>query len=163
MSVTIQGSLLSTVHTYLMVGTTANNSTTWEQLCDINSFPSPDGGLASAVYSKNLSSRTPKSAQGWYEDDSSAMDFTADYDKTTYTDLKTIEAGGAIGHYAIWIGGTESTDATTGNVTITPSGTYGKFAGYGTLSVSKDGGETDGFQTMTIRINKTGPWAEAGS
>ena len=158
---TIQGALLSTVHTYLMVGTTSGSSTTWARLCDINSFPSPDGGLASAVYSKNLSSRTPKSAQGWYEDDSSAMDFTADYDLTTYKDLKTIEAAGAVGQYAIWIGGTETTDATTGQTTISPTGSYGKFTGYGTLSVSKDGGETDGFQTMTVRINKTAPWTES--
>lgn len=154
---TRQGALLSTVHTYLMQGT-GTGTLTWAMLCDINSFPSPDGGMADAVYSKNLSSRTPKATTGWYSEDSSAMEFAADYDETTYTELKTIEAGGTAGHYAIWIGGTE-TVGSDGTVTITPSGSEGKFSGMGTLSVSKDGGETDGIQTMTIRISKTAPWA----
>ena len=154
---TRQGALLSTVHTYLMQGT-GTTSLTWTMLCDINSFPSPDGGMADAVYSKNLSSRTPKATTGWYSEDSSAMEFAADYDKTTYTELKTIETGGAGGDYSIWIGGTE-TVGTDGTVTITPSGDKGKFTGKGTLSVSKDGGETDGIQTMTIRISKSAPWA----
>lgn len=155
---TRQGSLLSTVHTYLMQGTTAGTSTTWAMLCDINSFPSPDGGMADAVYSKNLSSRTPKATTGWYSEDSSSMEFAADYDKTTYSDLKTIETAGTAGDYSIWVGGTE-TVGTDGTVTITPNGSHGKFTGKGTLSVSKDGGETDGIQTMTIRISKTAPWA----
>lgn len=86
------------------------------------------------------------------------MEFAADYDKTTYSDLKTIETAGTAGDYSIWIGGTE-TVGTDGTVTITPNGSYGKFTGKGTLSVSKDGGETDGIQTMTIRISKTAPWA----
>lgn len=155
---TRQGALLSTVHTYLMQGT-GTTSLSWSMLCDINSFPSPDGGMADAVYSKNLSSRTPKATIGWYSEDSSSMDFAADYDATTYTELKTIEAAGTVGNYSIWIGGTETVGA-DGTITITPSGTYGKFTGKGTLSVSKDGGETDGIQTMTIRISKTAPWAK---
>lgn len=155
---TRQGELLSTVHTYLMSGS-GTTTLTWTMLCDINSFPSPDGGMADAVYSKNLSSRTPKATTGWYSEDSSAMEFAADYDATTYDELKAIEAAGNVGNYAIWIGGTE-TVGTDGTVTITPSGDKGKFSGKGTLSVSKDGGETDGIQTMTIRISKTAPWAK---
>lgn len=153
---TRQGQLLSTVHTYLMKGTSSGQgSMTWAMLCDINSFPSPDGGMADAVYSKNLSSRTPKATTGWYSEDSSAMEFAADYDSTTYDDLKEIEESGAQGDYAIWIGGTENSDGT-----ITPTGSAGKFSGKGTLSVSKDGGETDGIQTMTIRVSKTAPWVK---
>lgn len=160
---TRQGQLLSTVHTYLMVGT-GTNTITWAMLCDINSFPSPDGGIADAVYSKNLSQRTPKATTGWYSDESSSMEFAADYDKKTYTDLKALE--NTEGNYAIWIGGTEevTTGGDAGRITsVTPTGSEGKWAGKGILSVSKDGGETDGIQTMAIRISKTTPWVEVSA
>lgn len=158
---TRQGNLLSTVHTYLMKGTVSGTSTSWAMLCDINSFPSPDGGSADNVYSKNLSERTPKATTGWYSEDSSAMEFTADYDLKTYTDLKALESE-TTGFYALWIGGTE-TVGNDGTVTVTPTGTYGKFEGKATLTVSKDGGETDGFQTMTIKLSKISAWAQTAT
>lgn len=155
---TRQGQLLSTAHTYLMVGT-GTSTLTWSMLCDINSFPSPDGGMSDPVYSKNLSSRTPKATTGWYSEDSSSMEFAADYDLTTYTELKALE--GTVGNYGVWIGGTETVDPQDPDtIIITPTGSEGKWQGTGSLTVSKDGGETDGIQTMTIRISKASPWVE---
>lgn len=158
-NVPLQEKLLSTVHTYLVYK--PEGSTDYKILCHINSFPSPDGGIPSSVYSKNLSSRTPRSAEGWYEDDSSAMPFTADYDLKTYKALKALE--GEVYDFGIWIGGTENTDASTGKVTATPTGEYGKFQGKGTIVVSKDEGETDGFQTMSLQVNKISPWTEVST
>ena len=153
--VTRQGALLSAVHTYLMIKPSGGSA--YELLCDVNTAPSPDGGIPDAVYSKNLSQRTPKSTQGWYTDDSSRMEFEADYDKTTYTDLLAL--AGSVQSLGIWFGGTEVVDPTTGETTVTPTGSEGKWQGTGTIAVSVGESETDGLRTMTIAIDKVTPFA----
>jgi len=78
------------------------------------------------------------------QDVGGALEFTANYDLTTYQSLVS-ETDGT--KYAVWFGGTEGADHS-----VTPSGDLGKWSFTGKLSVFLVGKATNEVREMKISI-----------
>ena len=98
---------ISTYKTYLMQGTTSQSTTTYTKLVDIVDFPDI-GGSPESIDVTTLSDPNYRQIPGIQTGDS--MEFTCNYDQTTFSLLKTIEAAGQVGKYGVFFGGTTSSD-----------------------------------------------------
>lgn len=137
------------LHTFLMLGTTSQSTTTWAKLVDISSYPDIKSAPEDIDVS-DLTHRHHLSVPGWFDD--ANLDFESWFDPTDYQTLKALE--GEEKEYAIWFGGTESGD------TVTPTGDLGKFSFSGYLTVTLGGAGVDAARPMGIHINRTSDTAE---
>lgn len=128
---------ISTYKAFLM----HKNSSNYEKLIDIKEFPDL-GGAPEMLETTTLSDRMQTYIPGIQSIDS--LEFTANYTLAEYQKLKKME--GAEKDFAIWFGGTEAGD------TVTPTGSDGKYAFKGQLSVYVNGGGTNEVVEMTITI-----------
>ena len=127
----------STYKSFLMV----KNTSTWEKLIDIKSYPDL-GGAPELLETTTLSDSMATHILGVQSMD--ALEFECNYTLTDYTKLKEME--GQTKEFAVWLGGTEA-----GGV-VTPTGTDGKFAFSGQLSVYVNGGGVNEVRNMTVSI-----------
>ena len=127
----------STYKTFLM----HESSGTWAKLVDIKEFPDL-GGTPEMIDVTTLSDKMMKYVLGVQSNE--GMTFTANYDKSDYTALQAL--AGKQESYAVWFGGTES------GGTLTPSGSEGKFAFTGELSVFVSGAGVNAARDMSITI-----------
>lgn len=128
---------ISTYKAFLMHKNTSN----YEKLIDIKEFPDL-GGAPEMLETTTLSDRMQTYIPGIQSIDS--LEFTANYTLAEYQKLKKME--GTEKEFAIWFGGTEAGD------TVTPTGSDGKYAFKGQLSVYVNGGGTNEVVEMTITI-----------
>lgn len=128
---------ISTYKAFLMHKNTSN----YEKLIDIKEFPDL-GGAPEMLETTTLSDRMQTYIPGIQSLDS--LEFTANYTLAEYQKLKKME--GTEKEFAIWFGGTEAGD------TVTPTGSDGKYAFKGQLSVYVNGGGTNEVVEMTITI-----------
>ena len=133
---------ISTYKSFLMV----KNSSTWEKLIDIKSFPDL-GGSPELLETTTLSDPMTTNIMGIQSMD--ALEFECNYTKADYTKLKEME--GSDKEFAVWLGGTE-----TGGV-ATPTGSDGKFEFNGQLSVYVNGGGVNEVVGMTVSIAASTP------
>ena len=128
---------ISTYKSFLMV----KNSSAWEKLIDIKSFPDL-GGSPELLETTTLSDRMTTNIMGIQSLD--ALEFECNYSLADYTKLKEME--GTDKEFAVWLGGTEN-----GGV-ATPTGSDGKFEFGGQLSVYVNGGGVNEVVNMTVSI-----------
>lgn len=128
---------ISTYKAFLM----HKNASNYEKLIDIKEFPDL-GGAPEMLETTTLSDRMQTYIPGIQSIDS--LEFTANYTLAEYQKLKKME--GTEKEFAIWFGGTEAGD------TVTPTGSDGKYAFKGQLSVYVNGGGTNEVVEMTITI-----------
>ena len=133
---------ISTYKSFLMV----KNSSTWEKLIDIKSFPDL-GGAPELLETTTLSDSMTTNIMGIQSLD--ALEFECNYTLADYTKLKEME--GTDKEFAVWLGGTES------GGTITPDGSDGKFEFNGQLSVYVNGGGVNEVRNMTVSIAASTP------
>ena len=133
---------ISTYRSYLMV----KNSSTWEKLIDIKSFPDL-GGAPELLETTTLSDPMTTNIMGIQSLD--ALEFECNYTLEDYTKLKAME--GTDKEFAVWLGGTEASG------TATPSGSDGKFEFNGQLSVYVNGGGVNEVVGMTVSIAASTP------
>lgn len=115
----------------------------WKKLTDIKDFPDlidPPERLQTTTLSNKNHTYIPGIQ------DTSEKTFTCNYDSTEYAKLAALKD--TLYGYAVWFGGTE--DSTTHQVT--PSGTDGKFAFAGYLTVSVAGAGVNEVVNMTVSI-----------
>lgn len=132
---------ISTMHTYLMKGTTSGSTTTYEKLVCIAEFPDL-GSEPETIDVTTLCDTMRKYIPG--VQDTGALNFTAFYTSTAYANLKALE--GTDTPFAVWFGGTGD------GATSTPTGSDGKFEFSGELSVFVNGGGVNDPVQMTISI-----------
>lgn len=135
---------ISTYKVFLMYKASA--SADYTKLVDIKEFPDL-GGEPELLETTTLSDGMQTYIPGIQTLDS--MTFTANYTKTDYTTLKGLE--GTEKSYAVWFGGTVS------GTTVTPTGSDGKFAFDGQLSVYANGGGVNEVVNMSITIAPSTP------
>ncbi len=135
---------ISTYKVFLMYKASA--SADYTKLVDIKEFPDL-GGEPEMLETTTLTDGMQTYIPGIQTLDS--MTFTANYTKTDYTTLKGLE--GTEKSYAVWFGGTVS------GTTVTPTGSDGKFAFDGQLSVYANGGGVNEVVNMTISIAPSTP------
>lgn len=133
---------VSTFKSFLMV----KNSSTWEKLIDIKSYPDL-GGAPELLETTTLSDPMTTNIMGIQSLD--ALEFECNYTLADYTKLKEME--GTDKEFAVWLGGTES------GGTITPDGSDGKFEFNGQLSVYVNGGGVNEVRNMTVSIAASTP------
>ena len=133
---------ISTYKSFLMV----KNSSTWEKLIDIKSFPDL-GGAPELLETTTLSDSMTTNIMGIQSLD--ALEFECNYSLADYTKLKEME--GENKEFAVWLGGTEA-----GGV-ATPTGSDGKFEFNGQLSVFVNGGGVNEVVNMTVSIAASTP------
>lgn len=133
---------ISTYKSFLMV----QNTSTWEKLIDIKSYPDL-GGSPELLETTTLSDSMTTNIMGIQSLD--ALEFECNYTKEDYTKLKEME--GTDKKFAVWLGGTES------GGTVTPTGSDGKFEFSGQLSVYVNGGGVNEVRNMTVSIAASTP------
>ena len=133
---------ISTYKSFLMV----KNSSTWEKLIDIKSFPDL-GGAPELLETTTLSDSMTTNIMGIQSLD--ALEFECNYSLADYTKLKEMEGDNT--EFAVWLGGTEA-----GGV-ATPTGSDGKFEFRGQLSVYVNGGGVNEVVNMTVSIAASTP------
>ena len=133
---------ISTYKSFLMY----KNSSTWEKLIDIKSFPDL-GGAPELLETTTLSDSMTTNIMGIQSLD--ALEFECNYTKADYTKLKEME--GEDMEFAVWLGGSEA-----GGV-ATPTGEDGKFEFNGQLSVFVNGGGVNEVVNMTVSIAASTP------
>ena len=133
---------ISTYKSFLM----HKNASTWEKLVDIKSFPDL-GGTPELLETTTLSDSMTTNIMGIQSLD--ALEFECNYTLEEYTKLKEME--GSEKEFAVWLGGTEAAGVAT------PTGSDGKFAFKGQLSVYVNGGGVNEVVNMTISIAATTP------
>ena len=133
---------ISTYKSFLMV----KNSSAWEKLIDIKSFPDL-GGAPELLETTTLSDSMTTNIMGIQSLD--ALEFECNYSLADYTKLKEME--GDDKEFAVWLGGTEA-----GGV-ATPDGSDGKFEFRGQLSVYVNGGGVNEVVNMTVSIAASTP------
>lgn len=134
---------INTYKTFLMAGT-ATTSTTLTKLVDIKNKPrlmAAKEGLDATTMSDPIFIYI----DGLIQVDNAGFEFTCNYDKTTFSTLKTTYEGKE-NKYAIWFGGTES------NGVATPTGSDGKFTFTGYLTVSDAEASVNAVQEMIVNI-----------
>lgn len=119
----------STYKTFLMRGTTSNDTTTWAKVCDIKSFPDLNQ-TPELLDTTTLTDAARTHILGIQEQD--ALTFDANYNKTDYQTCVTHATADQTtpGDYAIWFGGTENVGADP-----TPVGNLGQFTFKGIMAV----------------------------
>ena len=133
---------ISTFKSFLM----QKNSSSWEKLIDIKSFPDL-GGAPELLETTTLSDGMTTNIMGIQSLD--ALEFECNYTKEDYVKLKAME--GETKDFAVWLGGTEAGD------TVTPTGSDGKFEFKGQLSVYVNGGGVNEVVNMTVSIAASTP------
>ena len=128
---------ISTYKSFLMV----KNSSTWEKLVDIKSFPDL-GGAPELLETTTLSDSMTTNILGIQSLD--ALEFECNYTKADYTKLKEME--GEDKEFAVWLGGSEA-----GGV-ATPTGEDGKYDFKGYPSTYVNGGGVNEVVKMTVSI-----------
>ena len=130
---------ISTYKVFLMKKGSSGN--TYAKLIDIKDFPDL-GGAPEMLETTTLSDPAQTYILGIQSQE--ALEFTANYTKTDYDTLKTLEDQDL--DLALWFGGTES-----GGV-ATPTGSDGKYKFTGRLSVFISGGGVKEVVDMTVSI-----------
>ena len=133
---------VSTYKSFLMV----KNTTTWEKLVDIKSYPDL-GGAPELLEATTLSDAATVNIFGIQTLD--AMEFECNYTLADYTKLKAME--GEEKQFAVWLGGSEAAGVAT------PTGEDGKFEFGGHLSVYVNGGGVNEVRNMTVSIAASTP------
>ena len=133
---------ISTYKSFLMV----KNTSTWEKLIDIKSYPDL-GGAPELLETTTLSDSMTTNIMGIQSLD--ALEFECNYTLADYTKLKELE--GEDKEFAVWLGGTESGGK------VTPDGSDGKFEFGGQLSVYVNGGGVNEVRNMTVGIAASTP------
>lgn len=133
---------ISTYKSFLMV----KNSTNWEKLIDIKSFPDL-GGAPELLETTTLSDSMTTNIMGIQS--LAALEFECNYTLEDYTKLKEME--GEAKEFAVWLGGSEV------GGTATPTGSDGKFEFGGQLSVYVNGGGVNEVVNMTVSIAASTP------
>lgn len=128
---------ISTYKVFLMKKT--GNS--YEKLVDIKDFPDL-GGAPEMLETTTLSDGAQTYIPGIQSQE--ALEFTANYTKADFDTLKALE--GQEVDFAVWLGGTVAAGVAT------PTGSDGKFAFKGQLSVFVVGGGVNEVVDMTISI-----------
>lgn len=128
---------ISTYKVFLMKKT--GNS--YEKLVDIKDFPDL-GGAPEMLETTTLSDGAQTYISGIQSQE--ALEFTANYTKADFDTLKALE--GQEVDFAVWLGGTVAAGVAT------PTGSDGKFAFKGQLSVFVVGGGVNEVVDMTISI-----------
>ena len=131
---------ISTYKSYLMY----KNSSAWEKLIDIKSFPDL-GGAPELLETTTLSDPMTTNIMGIQSLD--ALEFECNYTLADYTKLKEME--GETKEFAVWLGGDGAA----------PTGEDGKFAFSGQLSVYVNGGGVNEVVGMTVSIAASTPIA----
>ena len=132
----------NTFKTFLMKGT-GSSTTTWSKLCDIKDYPNL-GSTPESLETTTLSDYMKTYIPG-LQDPGGALEFTANFDTQTYSNLLAETAGTK---YAVWAGGTEDSSTHV----VTPDGSLGKWSFTGTLSVFPIGKGSNEVREMTISI-----------
>lgn len=127
----------NTYGTYLM----RKQESTYSKLVDIKDYPDL-GGAPEMLETTTLSDKMQTYILGIQKSDS--LEFTCNYDKTTYTTLKGLE--GQELDLAIYFGGTEAKGV------VTPTGDNGKFKFKGSLSVHITGKGVNEVREMIVTI-----------
>ena len=143
---------ISTYKTFLMYK--ASGGSSYSKLVDIKSTPNL-GGTPEMLETTTLSDGIQTFIPGIQTLDGGGLEFTANYIKSDYTTLKTLE--GAEQDFAVWMGGTVSDGVAT------PTGDDGKFEFKGRLSVFPNGGGVNEVVEMTISIAPSTPITLASS
>lgn len=134
----------ATYMTFLMrKNKTAESEDAWKKLIDITEFPDLGGEpemLETTTLSDKMRTYIP-GIQGL-----EGMTFGANYDHEDYLALKALENHEE--EYAVWFGGTEN----AGGLPPTPTGSEGKFAFSGQLSVYVTGGAVNEVRGMSVSI-----------
>lgn len=120
----------------------------YQKLVDIKSTPDL-GGSPEMLETTTKSDPMQTFIPGIIALSSDGLQFTCNYDLEDYTALKALE--GSTENYAVWFGGTES-----GGV-ATPTGSDGKWAFSGILSVFPTGTGVNEVQEMTVSIAPSTP------
>lgn len=128
----------STYMTFLMHKKSAGG---YEKLIDITEFPDL-GTDPEMLETTTLSDRMQTFIMGIQGNE--AMTFNTNYDHTGYKALKALK--NKTEGYAVWFGGTENEND------VTPTGSEGKFAFDGQLSVRVTGGGVNEVRGMAITI-----------
>lgn len=128
----------NTYGTYLMK---KGPGETYSKLVDIKDYPDL-GGSPEMLETTTLSDKMQTFILGIQKSDS--LEFTCNYDKTTYTTLKGLEGDEL--DLAIYFGGTESSGV------VTPTGANGKFKFKGSLSVHLTGKGVNEVREMVLTI-----------
>lgn len=128
----------NTYGTYLMK---KGSGETYSKLVDIKDYPDL-GGSPEMLETTTLSDKMQTFILGIQKSDS--LEFTCNYDKTTYTTLKDLEGDEL--DLAIYFGGTESSGV------VTPTGANGKFKFKGSLSVHLTGKGVNEVREMVLTI-----------
>ena len=131
---------ISTIGTYLMEGT-GSGTLTWAKLLDIKDYPDM------VAPPNNLQATTLTDDQHWYvpgvKDNGGNLEFTANYDATTYNTIKGKE--GTESNFGIWFGDNAGT----------PDGHNGKFTFKGYPYVTLVGKGVDEVAEMKVGIIPT--------
>lgn len=135
---------ISTYKVFLM----HKKASTWEKLLDIRSVPDL-GGSPEMLETTTLSDPMQTFIAGIQS--LNALEFDANYDKTTFTALKALEHKQE--DYAVWLGGTEESNV------LTPTGSEGKFSCKGELSAYPVGGGVNEVLGMRVTIAPSTPIA----
>ncbi len=132
---------ISSYKTFLMVGTTNDQTTTYTKLIDIKDFPDL-GGDPETLDTTTLSDKMKTYIMGIQ--DAESLAFTANYDWTEYQTL--LPTVGVQKKYAVWFGGTENKGV------LTPTGEFGKFEFEGQLSLKINGASVNEVVNLTLTI-----------
>lgn len=131
---------ISSYKTFLMVGS-GESTITYTKLIDIKDFPDL-GGDPETLDTTTLSDKMKTYIMGIQ--DAESLAFTANY---TWDEYKTLQAKvGVRTPYAIWFGGTETTNG------VTPTGDNGKFTFEGQLSLKVNGAGVNEVVNLTLTI-----------
>ena len=133
----------SSYKTFLMKKGTGD---TYEKLVDIKDFPDL-GGAPEMLETTTLSDNMQTFIEGIQSQD--ALEFTANYDLTTYTTLNGLK--GKETEFSVWFGGTEA------NGVVTPKGDEGKFDFKGYLTPRVVGKGVNEVREMIISIAPSTP------
>lgn len=123
----------STYKSYLMKGTSANDSVTYSKLVDIKDYPDL-GGAPETIETTTLSDSARTYIQGLQENERLA--FNANYSQTDYSTLKALE--GVEGFYAVFFG--------------SESGSEGKFTFKGYIDVHVTGAGVNEVRGMEVGV-----------
>lgn len=130
----------------------AGTSSEWAKICDIKNFPDI-GGSPNQIETTSLSDNIQTFINGIMQ--GSAMEFTANYDKTEYQTIRTTYADGEEHDFAVWFGGTVSQGV------LTPDGSNGKFSFKGTMSMFIPGKGVDEVVEATLSIARSSTITES--
>ena len=137
--------------TYMSFLMHSNDGVTYEKLIDIKNYPDM-GGDPELIDTTTLSDKMRTGVPGIIELDT--LTFDANYDPADYTKCNTQAQSDLAGasYYAVWFGGTENA-----NGDPTPTGSLGKFAFKGKMTVYVTGGDVNAARAMRISIAAATP------